>query len=402
MSRPLEGITVIEVAMWAFVPSAGGILADMGATVIKVEPPSGDPLRGLQTGIGAASSVDYSWESYNRGKRSVTLDLKQPAGRDVLYKLIAGCDVFLTSLLPPARKAMGIDADTLRARFPALIYASGSASGTQGPDAEKGGYDAITFWARGGISASVTPDDHDRPIGPPGPAFGDTMSGAMLAGGICAAIAKRALTGEASSVDVSLLSSAIWTMQRPVAQATDQNVERLARPPANRPNNVLSYTYRTADDRFVALCMLQADRYWKPFCLAAGRTDLADDPRFADARARRDNGEACLAKLEALFASKTLAEWRDILGRQDGQWDAVQQVGELAADRQVVANGLIQQVAVTAGRPIPLVSAPMQFDGAPLTIAAAPDIGADSDAILTDLGYSQDAIIDLKIAGIVF
>ena len=133
MSKPLAGIKVVEVAMWAFVPAAGAILSDMGATVIKVEPPTGDPLRGLQTGLGSSqSNIDLSWESYNRGKQSITLDLKQEAGREVLMRLLEGADVFLSNLLPPARKAMGIDAETLRARFPKLIYATGSALGQNG------------------------------------------------------------------------------------------------------------------------------------------------------------------------------------------------------------------------------------------------------------------------------
>ena len=211
MSRPLEGIKVVEVAMWAFVPVAGAMMSDWGASVIKVEPPTGDPLRGLKTGLGAEIAVDLSWESYNRGKQSITLDLKQAAGREVLMKLLEDADVFLTNLLPPARRAMGIDAATIRARFPRIIYASGSAVGANGPDADKGGYDAITFWARGGVSSSVTDNDAPRPAGPPGPAFGDTLSGSMLAGGICAALVKRAQTGEASTVDVSLLGGAIVT-----------------------------------------------------------------------------------------------------------------------------------------------------------------------------------------------
>jgi crotonobetainyl-CoA:carnitine CoA-transferase CaiB-like acyl-CoA transferase len=389
--------------MWAFVPAAGGILSDMGATVIKVEPPSGDPLRGLQTGLGgdALPAIDFSWEAYNRGKQSITLDLKQKAGIDVLYRLLDGADVFLTNLLPRARKAMGIDAETLRARYPKIIYATGSALGQNGPEAEKGGYDSITFWARGGVSSSLTEENAQDPVGPPGPAFGDTLSGSMLAGGICAAIAKRAMSGEPSTVDVSLFGAAMWSMQRTIAQSTFDGVDRFPRPHRDRPNNVLMNNYRTSDNRFVALGMLQADKFWLRFCEVAGRPELARDPRFIDAHARRENVAECLAEMRTLFASKSLAEWRRILAQQDGQWDVVQYVGEIGQDRQAQANRYLQHV--DAGeRKIPLVSVPMQFDGLPLPTRRAPELGRDSDALLASLGYSEDAIIELKVAGVVF
>lgn len=403
MSKPLAGVKVVEVAMWAFVPACGGMLSDLGADVIKVEPPSGDPLRGLSIGaIGGGGKIDLSWESYNRGKRSITLDLKQQAGRDVLLKLCADADVFLTNLLPPARAAMGIDADTIRVAFPNIIYASGSGTGPSGPDAAKGGYDAITFWARGGVSSSVTDDGADHPVGPPGPAFGDTLSGSMLCGAICAAIAKRAMTGEASTVDVSLFGTAMWSMQRFIAQATMDGIEKFPRPANRLPYNVLVHNYRTSDDRFLALCMLQADKYWGPFCEVAGRPDLATDPRFADARARAANAEACFAEVAALFESRTLAEWKDILSRQDGQWDVVQHVGEIKDDVQARANNLLQTVDYGDGTTIPLVAVPMLFDGEAMPARRSPDLGADSDAILESLGYDEDAIIDLKVQGVVF
>lgn len=391
--------------MWAFVPAAGGMLADLGADVIKIEPPTGDPLRGLQIGnlsSGSGRQIDYSWESYNRGKRSVTLDLKQESGREVLYRLLADADVFLTNLLPPARRAMRIDADTIRAKFPDLIYASGSASGPNGPESDKGGYDAITFWARGGISSALTEDGADHPVGPPGPAFGDTLSGSMLSGAICAAIAKRALTGEASTVDVSLLGTAMWSMQRYICQATEDNVQKFPRPAASKPHNVLVSNYRTSDGRFLALCMLQADKYWAPFCEAAGRPDLAADPRFIDAAARRAHLDACHAEVKALFAGKTLAEWRDILSRQQGQWDVVQDVGEMKDDPQAQANGYLKHIDYGDGTEIPMVGLPMLFDGKPMPSTRSPDLGADSDAVLANLGYDEEEIIDLKVRGVVF
>ena len=404
MGRPLEGIKIVEAAMWAFVPVAGAMLSDLGAEVIKVEPTSGDPIRGLRSAPGAkgAEAIELSWECYNRGKKSITLDLKTTDGQAVLMRILGDADVFLTNFLPRARKAMNIDADSLRARFPRLIYAVGSAVGQRGPEGDKGGYDAITYWARGGISAALTEPDALYPVGPAGPAHGDTLSGSMLAGGICAAIAKRAMTGEASTVDVSLLSAAMWSMQRGIAQTTIDGIDNFPRPPRNRPNNVLSYNYRTKDGRFLALCMLQADKYWAPLCHLIGRPDMADDPRYANATARRENNDACLAELTAIFASRTLAEWRGILAQQDGQWDVVQHIGELHKDVQVIANNYIQMVRCTAGIDIPVVSVPMQFDGVAMPIGASPDVGAHSDELLGAAGYSEDEIIDLKIKGVVF
>ena len=300
MGKPLEGIKVIEVAMWAFVPVAGGMLSDMGATVIKVEPPTGDPIRGLRTGLTENEpALDYSWESYNRGKRSITLDLKQESGREVLYRLLEDADVLLTNLLPPARKAMKIDAETLQARFPKLIYATGSALGQNGPDSDK----VAIHLAFQSPERTLTDEDADLPVGPPGPAFGDSLSGSMLAGGIAAAIAKRAMTGEVSSVDVSLLGAALWSQQRSISQAVDEGIRKFKRPEKDKPNNVLVNNYKTSDGRFLALCMLQADKYWARLCRIAGRVDLADDARFVDAAARRENLGACLAELKALFKS---------------------------------------------------------------------------------------------------
>jgi crotonobetainyl-CoA:carnitine CoA-transferase CaiB-like acyl-CoA transferase len=404
MSGPLEGIKVVEVAMWAFVPAAGGILCDMGASVIKVEPPTGDPLRGLRIGDSGTGQHGFvlSWENYNRGKRSITLDLRRAEGVEVLYELLEDADVFLTNLLPLTRRRMKIDIEDVRARFPNIIYSVGSGLGQKGPEADKGGFDSITFWARGGIASQITPEDAPYPIVQPSAAFGDCTSAAILAGAIAAAIAQRAMTGRACVVDVSLLASSMWLMQRSVTQATLEGVERLPKPKRHQVSNPLVNIYRTSDGRFVSLCMLQSQRYWPGFCQAAGRPDLMEDPRFETDALRKQNIADCIAQLDDIFRSRPLAQWREILAKQDGQWDVVQHVGELKDDPQVKANGYMQPVGYGDGRTLMMVSVPMQFDGAPLPARPAPELGADSESILQELGYDWDRIGQLKDAGIVF
>jgi crotonobetainyl-CoA:carnitine CoA-transferase CaiB-like acyl-CoA transferase len=311
-------------------------------------------------------------------------------------------DVFLTNLLQRARSRMKIDIDDVRARFPNIIYAVGSGSGRHGPESHRGGFDAATFWARGGISSSLTEEGAERPVGPPGPAFGDCISASNLAGAIAAAIAQRAMTGHASVVDVSLLSSAMWCMQRSITQSTHDQVERFPKSTTGLPNNPLVNVYQTSDGRFLSLCMLQQQRYWAKFCEVAGRPELAQDPRFTDTAARKVNMAACVAELKALFRSKSLAQWRDILARQEGQWDVVQHVGEISADCQVQSNHYMQTVQHDDGRQLQMVSIPMQFDGTHLPSHPAPQLGADSDAILARLGYNDEQIIALKVAGVVF
>jgi crotonobetainyl-CoA:carnitine CoA-transferase CaiB-like acyl-CoA transferase len=214
MSGPLAGIRVLEVASWMFIPSGGSILVDWGAEVVKVEPTAGgDPQRGLITsGLvpGGAGGVNFMIEQPNRGKKSVAIDLTHPDGHEALMKLVEASDVFLTSYLPPVRRKLKIDNDDLRARNPNIIIARGSGQGPMGPDAEKGGYDGASFFARGGVGAVMPERPDGYPMGQPSPAFGDVMGGMAMAGAIAAALVKRERTGEPSVVDVSLLATAMW------------------------------------------------------------------------------------------------------------------------------------------------------------------------------------------------
>jgi crotonobetainyl-CoA:carnitine CoA-transferase CaiB-like acyl-CoA transferase len=403
MSRPLEGLRVVEVAMWAFVPAAAAALADMGAEVIKIEAPSGDPMRALRAQGKAPDAYGfvYMWEIFNRGKRSIALDLNVEASLTVLHNLLDRADVFITSLLPHTRRKLKIDVEDIRRSHPNVIYAIGSGQGAFGPDQDKGGYDVMSYWARSGIASSATPKDASYPTGQPGYAFGDGTSGLILAGGIAAAVAQRALTGKVSVVDVSLLASGMWAAQPSIVGSNLAGVDDLPKPGRTLVPNPLVNIYRTSDGRFVSLCMLQGQRYWPNFCEAIGRADLAADPRFASEEKRVENLAECITILDEVFSTRPLKEWQMALHRQEGQWDVVQRPGELPSDPQTLANGFVQDVDYGDGRSMKMVSTPVQFDHKPLPARPAPNLGSDSDTILAELGLTEEEIINLRIAGAV-
>src|SRR5512139_416668 len=222
-------------------------------------------------------------EHANRGKRSIGLHLGRPESTEVLYELARRADVFLTSFLPDHRRRFGIDVDDIRAVNPKIIYARGSALGPRGIEARRGGYDMTAFWARGSTAASLTPPGAEGMVSPPGPAYGDTISGTNLAGGIAAALFKRERTGEPSVVDVSLLGSGLWAMGHAIALSLHLGKPFEAGPIGahGSPHNPLTGLYRTADGRYLSFVMLQPTKFWADVCEHIGRPELADDPRFA-------------------------------------------------------------------------------------------------------------------------
>lgn len=399
---PLQGIRVVEVAAWAFVPSAGAVLADWGADVVKVEPAAtGDPLRGLQMGgllPPEAPKVNFMVELMNRGKRSVAVDLRSEQGREVLLRLVDSADVFLTSMLPSARRKLGIDVDDIQGRKPGIVYARGTGWGAHGPDAEKSGYDAASFTARGGIANALTPAG--ALPAPPRPAFGDIMSGLTLAGGVAAALVQRERTGVGPVVDVSLLGTAAWNLAPDLAAAKlYEGLELVSFGPGEYPNPVTG-TYGTSDGRFLTLVLLESDRFWPDLVKRIGMPELADDPRFVDMGARYQNRVECCSLLADRFGSKTLSHWKNVLADFEGVWAPVATALEVADDPQVAANGYMQPVETTAG-PFRTVSNPVQFDGGPPAAARAPEHGENTDAVLLDAGFDMEQILELKIAGAV-
>lgn len=399
--KPLDGIRVLEVAMYGFVPSAGAVLVEWGADVVKVEHAvTGDPQRGLrQTGmLRVEGDPNPNIEHANRGKRSIGLDISTPEGRDVLYDLARRADVFLTSFLPGHRKKFGIDVDDIRAINPGIVYARGSALGPRGAEAEKGGYDMTAFWCRAGTAATITPPGTEGMIAPPGPAYGDTISGTNLAGGIAAALLKRERTAETSVVDVSLLGSGLWAMGHTVALTTHLG-ERLEAPVPGvhgSPINPLVGLYATSDGRYISLVMMQPTKFWADVCQHIDRPDLIDDPRFATAEQIAEHTADAVEILTKVIATRTLAQWSERFATLAGPWAPVQDTLQAAADTQIRANDYLVQ----AGE-LELVANPVQFDVAATESAAAPGFAEQTEEILTELGLDWDRIIELKAAGAV-
>ncbi|MEO3760179.1 CoA transferase [Mycobacterium sp. B14F4] len=399
--KPIEGVRVVEVAMYAFVPTAGAVLAEWGADVIKIEHPvTGDPQRGLrQVGtLQVTGDPNPNVDNANRGKRSIGLDVSTQEGRSVLYELVRRADVFLTSFLPAHRSKFAIDVDDIRAVNPDIIYARGSAFGPRGPEAGKGGYDMTAFWCRSGAAATVTPQGVDGMITPPGPAYGDTISGTNLAAGIAAALFKRERSGQPSVVDVSLLGSGLWALSHTVA-LTNHVGQRLVAPPPGAhgsPTNPLVGLYATADDRYISFVMMQPARFWADVCRHIDRPELADDVRFADAESIGQHTAEAVEILTKAISTRTLAEWSERFATLAGPWAPVQDTLQVARDIQVREN---EYICAAGG--LDLVTNPVQFDVGASDPRPAPGFAEQTDEILEELGLDWDRIIELKAAGAV-
>jgi crotonobetainyl-CoA:carnitine CoA-transferase CaiB-like acyl-CoA transferase len=400
----LRGVRILEVAEHTFVPAASALLSDWGAEVIKIEHVErGDAMRGLaSTGVTAvAGDVHALMEHSNRGKQSLALDLSSPDGLEILYKLAATSDVFLTNKLPGVRRKLKIGVEEIHAHSPAIIYVRGTGQGERGPDADKGSYDSLAFWARAGVAMGAKRPEYDLIPVPPGPGFGDSIGAMTIAGGILGALFYRERTGEASTVDVSLFGTGLWAMGQAVALSLALGVP-MAPPPAERlTSNPISRNYETKDGHILAFTCLQAGKYWPLLCQAVGRPELATDPRFADFESLTANTATAVAILTEVFASAPLDEWRERLATFTGQWAVVQDTLEAASDPQALANGYVQECHTATGTPFRLVAAPVQFDEEPAVPTRAPEFNEHGDVILAGIGLGQDEIVDLKIRGIV-
>jgi crotonobetainyl-CoA:carnitine CoA-transferase CaiB-like acyl-CoA transferase len=393
----MEGIKVVEMGVWVAGPSASAILCDWGADVIKLEPPTGDPFRGLfASALGASVPINPPFETDNRGKRSVCLDLGNAQGRAIAQQLLDGADVFVSNMRPRVLDQFGMSYDELRATNPRIIYCQVTGQGPESPERDRASYDIGGFWSRAGIGASLTAPGQSIPQQRGG--MGDHMTGLSAAGAISAALFRRERTGEGQRVAASLVRTGVYMMGWDYSLEMRIGARTVPYDRFHAPNPIIN-SFRTKDERWIWLLLLQADRHWGDLLRAVGREDIRDDERWVNITARRGNAEALVLELDKEFAKQTMSEWGPILDAHNVWWAPVNTISQALEDPVVQASGAFTEVEGADGT-MRLVNTPADFYGTPAgPRGLPPELGQHTEEVLLELGYDWDKIIALKEAG---
>jgi len=404
MTAPLSGIRVLEVANWIAVPSAGAIMADLGATVIKVEPRRGDAMRDKlrkpALGKSHAEEHDYTFHVENRGKRSIAIDIERPEGQQLVHRLLDGVDIFTTNLLPERQRRYRLDPETVHGLNPTAVYASLTAYGHRGPKANDTGFDGIAFFARAGAAELMAevggPPAHFRP------GQGDHPTGLNLLGGILAALRLRDQTGEGQVVEVSLSQTSAWTFAADLAPTL---IDRKPIPRLNREqgDNPLNRMWCCKDDRWIYLYEQVPRGKWPPFCRAIGHPELADDPRFDKFSKRAMALDILNPIIKRAFASRTLDEWAQRLDAESITWHPITHLHEMLDEPYLRDNDVFVEVEHPVAGKFETLNTPFRIVGADVAVrGAAPDIGEHTAQLLEELGIpSAEAatLIEDGVAG---
>ncbi|WP_136245109.1 CaiB/BaiF CoA transferase family protein [Mycobacterium intracellulare] len=383
MAGPVEGVKVVELGVWVAGPAAGGILADWGADVIKIEPPTGDPARMFGRMLGCDMGLNPPFEMDNRSKRSVVLNLGTDAGRATAFELLAGADVFLTNVRPGALQRLGLDFESVSATNPRLVYGLITGYGENGPDADRAAFDVAAFWSRAGVAHLLTRPGETPPFQRGG--MGDHSAGMTMAAAVCAALLARERTGAGQLVTTSLYRQGAYTV------SFDLNTYLMSGQPIaigqrESMGNPCMNNYAAQDGRRFWIVGLEPERHWPALCRAVGRPEWRDDPRFADARSRAANSAALIVALDEIFATRPLDEWAQIFaGEPDFFWSPVNTLEDVVADEQFHAAGGIVDVP-DGDAAVPMVATPADFHGTPWAPrSAAPELGQHTEEVLADL-----------------
>ena len=393
----LEGLKIVEMATYIAAPGAGGIMADWGADVIKVEPPGGDPIRLFFSSLGVEETANPVFDMDNRGKRGIILDTSKEAGREVLLKLLDGADIFLTNVRPGGLARAGIDHATVLKRCPRLIYTTLTGYGLEGPEADRPGMDSAAFWARSGLAAMFRPKGGD-PI-QLRTAFGDHVASLAIVGAVMAAVYERQRTGQGRLIDASLLRVAHYAGSSDLAIQHTRGRIASNRPRKDAPNPLINY-FQTADQRWISLLQRQGEKDWPKLARALKVEHLVSDARFENGRARRENGAALVALLDEAFGARTLADIGAALDAEQMIWAPVLTAMEAVADEQAIAAGCVVQTPTHDGGAMNAPGGPVRFPGADDgPKGPSPRAGEHTRAVLAEAGLTDAEIENLYAAG---
>jgi cinnamoyl-CoA:phenyllactate CoA-transferase len=401
----LAGVKVIELATFMAAATAGRFLADQGADVIKVEAAKGDPLRYTAPSEGRPLDMyeNTTWELENANKRCISLNTKDPAGKEALFKLLEGADVLITNWRPQALEKNGLDYESLKVRFPKLVYAMCTGYGEYGPDKDLPGFDFVCFFARGGYFETLRERD-DKPFHA-APAVGDHNVGMNLAAGILAALYHAKQTGEGDKVECSLFESAIFNMGTIIQAAQYTGVGADWPYSAREGDNPINAAFPTKDGRYIQFVFPNYDVYWKQFITNVGHPELADDPEFFPIKnvQEKGNGPMVYDKVTEIMKTKTADEWRPILTAADVPFSKCQNREEILVDEQAWANNCFYTMKYDNGNERTLVRQPVKFQEAGLPdYKRGPFIGENGPEVLKEIGYTDEQIQSMLDSGTLY
>jgi crotonobetainyl-CoA:carnitine CoA-transferase CaiB-like acyl-CoA transferase len=399
MPGALEGVKVVAFEQVVAMPAACAILADWGADVVKVEPIWGDWMRSFTSFLNTPLILKYErgdiqahFEVLNRGKRSIALNLKSEKGLEILHRLIKTADVFVTNYSLDVIESFHLDYNSLKDMHPGLVYCLFTGYGTKGPLAGERGYDYTSAWAYGGLLELM---------GEPGevpatqrPGFMDVIAGTTMAGGVAAALYRKRISGKGQSLELSLYNTAVWTI------ACDIQTRLYGQPPKKwdrkrAPNPMFNY-YRSKDGRWFYLSNLNQS-YWKPFCTAVGRPEWEQDPRYATMESRSANCEQLVKELDDIFSTKNLEEIIKSFKDNDVICAKAQTLDEIIDEEQATANEFFTELEHPIVGKARIVNSPVKFsDTAARIEQVAPQLGANTEEVLLELGYSWDDMAEMK------
>ena len=398
MAGVLEGIRIVEMGHVVAVPAASATLADWGADVLKIEPLTGEMARGIRPAARAGGvppeqpPVNWYFQLLNRNKRGIAVDLKTNAGKDIAYRAVRQADVFMSNYELTAVRNLGMDYDSLCQVNPKLVYAILTGYGTAGPDKDERGFDYAAAWARSGAMYMIGEPGSNPP--PQRGGMMDRVTGAHIVGGVCAALLHREKTGQGQKLEFSLYHTGVWTLAEDIQPALWGNP--LPKHDRTKATNPLWNSYRTRDNKWFWLAMLQPDLSWHDFCQAIARPELEHDSRFSTREERTRHRRKLVRIIDEILATKTRKQWERIFRKHNIIYGRVASPTEVVKDEQAWANDFFPDLH-HPDRELRVVATPVRFCGNPASVRApAPELGQHTEEVLLNMGYSWDDIVRLK------